>query len=292
MEQYEEISLKKLILLLLKGWKIIFLSTVVLLLIGLGVYNFGNQTTLSLSSTAQLSYFPSYITAYGTFNSGLEKGEDVLNLIEDDFYKELQDVTSYEFPVDQLKPYVSFSVSAPNTLKITYTGLDETSLQNLQSNVSHSLSIYLSTSLQDKAQQQFLLALSNSSIQAALDIKKNEELIALFEAELSQTDMLLSSNLINPAYASLASRIQDLKNTNLILNYTSTLLAKQIEELNTLDHEDTLPFIGIYADITNDNTVISSQQFNIKTLIPISLVLGMMVGIFIVLFMNYWKNTK
>lgn len=292
MEHYEEISLKELILLLLKGWKIIVLSTVVLVLIGLGVYTFGNQTTLSLSSTAQLSYFPSHVTAYGTFSTGLGKAEDVLTLIEDDFYKELQDVSSYEFSENNLKPYVSFSVSAPNTLKISYTGLDKTSLENLQSNASHYLGDYLSTKLQEKAQKQFLIELNNDSLQTALDLKKNDELISLFETELKNTDMLLTSSIINPTYASIASRIQDLRNTNLLYEYSFNQKTKQIEELNSLDFEETLPLIGVYAEVNHNKNLVSTEQFSLKTLIPISFVLGSMIGVFIVLFVNYWKNTK
>lgn len=292
MEQYEEISLKELILLLLKGWKLILASTLITLGLAVGVFMFANQETYSMSSKATLTYNPNYVTSYGNFNSGLSKAEDVLALIQDDYYEDLQDTTSYMFPVENLKPHITFSVSSANTLSIAYSGLDEVSLQNLQSNVYHTLSAYLSTQLQDKAKKQFLLELSNASIQASVDYKKNEELIALFETELENTEMLLTSTIINPVYASLSSRLQEFKNTNLILEYTMKQKIKQIDELNTLDYEDTLPFIGIYADVANDTQVASSQQFSAKTLFPISLVLGVMFGVFVVLFMNYWKSAQ
>ena len=290
MENYEEISLKELILLLVNGWKVILLTTLLILGIASSVFVFANPETLTLSSKATLTYSPNYVTRYGSFNSGLNKAEDVLTLIQDDYYDSLQETTTYTFPVEDLKPHITFSVSAPNELTLTYTGLDKVSLEILQSNVAHTLSTYLSTQLQDKAKKQFLLELSNARIQASMDYKKNEELIALYDTELKNTEMLLTSTILNPAYASIASRLQDLKNSNLVLEYTSSQIDKHTKELNTLDYEETLPFIGIYADVVNNTDVVVTQQFSAKTLFPISLVLGVMVGVFLVLFINYWKS--
>lgn len=291
-EQYEEISLKELILLLLKGWKTIIVSTIITLSIAIGLFFVGNSTTYTLSSKAILSYFPSYVTQYGIYNSNLAKTEDVVVLIQDDFYEGLQDVTSYQFSVENLKNYVAIKVGTNNTLEFTYSGLNSVDLQNLQSNVDHTFGIYVSKALQENARKYFVAEGTNSMLSAANKLTTNNEIIPLLETELKQIPMTVSPNLINPAYSSLASKIQDLKNENIILNYTKAQKFKQIEDLQKLNLEETLPTVGIYAEFTNDPNVVATQQFNAKTLFPISLVLGLMVGIFLVLFINYWKTAK
>lgn len=292
MEQYEEISLKELLLIILKGWKWVVSSTLLVLGIAIIVFMVGNKTSYSLTSTAKLHYNQEYVTEYGTFKSELSKAEDVLLLIDDQFYKNLQDVTTHSFSVEDLKPFVSFVVSAPNTFTINYSGLEKVDLENLQSNVSNTLSKYLSEALQTKAKEQFIGFVANEMMNTSFESKSNTEIITILETELIKVPYTLSNNLINPAYNSLASKIQELKNENLVLNYTYTQKQTQLDNLNTLDFEETLPNIGIYSDIENNTNVVETKQFSAKTLFPISLVLGVMVSFFIVLFMNYWKTAK
>lgn len=292
MDQYEEISLKDLILIILKGWKWIVGSTLLIVGIAVVVFMVGNITTYSLSSQATLHYSQNYVTEYGSFESNLLKAEDVLLLIQDDFYEELQTMTAHEFAVEDLTPYITFKVTAPNSIVIDYTGLSKVDLENLQSNVANRLSLFLSEKLQKKAQEFFIKFNTEEMMSAAFRIKNNEELIILFEAELSKTSLALANGLINPVYSSLAEKVQALKNENIVLNYTLSLKQKKIENLNTLEVEESLPFVAIYADIENTTQVIETQQFSAKTLFPISLVLGVMVGVFVVLFLNYWKTAK
>lgn len=292
MEQYEEISLKELLILLLKGWKWIVVTTLITLLLSVGVFLFENTVSYSTQSKVDLSYQSNFVTVYGTYDANLTKAEDVVALIGDDFYESLQSVNSYSFSADDLKPYISISVSAPNTLVINYSGLSEVDLQNVQSNVAHTLSQYLSHALQVKAQKQFITESNNAIVQASVELKKNEELITLFEAQLIGVSPTLNGSIINPIYNSLSLRIQDLKNNNLVYAYTQDQKLAMIEELNTQDFEDTLPNIAVYATFEHDQNVTETSQFSATTLFPISIVLGLMVGVFIVLFMNYWKTAK
>lgn len=292
MEQYEEISLKDLILLLVRGWKILILSIVVIMVIALGVFILGNQETYSLSSKATLSYNESHMTVYGNFDVGLNKAIDVLAFIQDDYYEDLQDVTFYEFPVKDLKPYIRFIAIEPDKVTITYSGLDRISLHNLQSNVNRTLSNYLSHRLKDNAKRHFLVELSNAMQQESYDLIKNEELIILLEAELAATNILMNNNIINPSYVVIATKIQDLKISNIELNYALNLASNQMKMLETSGYEDTLSSIVINVDTVDETTVTIHQRFNNNTFFPISFVLGLIIGVLIVLLKNYWKNSK
>lgn len=288
MEYNEEISLKELVLLLFSEWKIIVISTIVMIMISLGVYTTVNHETYSVKSNAILTCTTSFRTDYGIFDSNIKDLEDILALIGNDYYDSLLTVNSYEFPVSNLKPYVSIQTISQDSITITYSGLDVNSLHNLQLNVSQTFSSYLSTQLQTEARNYFVSELSNDVFQDTQEIKRNEDLISLFLKQLDSTDMFLTYNSLSPAYVSIATKIQDLKNINLSLVYLKSIKEKQIEELKDQDNLDSLSTITINVEITNDDTVTMTQLFPARSLFPIGFGLGLLIGIFVVLLKNYW----
>lgn len=289
---YEEISLKELILLLLKGWKTVLISTVLVMFIAVGIFFTANPVTKTLQSDVSVLYQLNYITSYGVYSSNLNKTEDVIALIKDDFYQEVIEASKLEVSMDELKGMMSITVESDNSFTVSYTGQDEAELKLIQDTVSKSLTSYLTEVLQKDATEFYNKKIIETLQNSSQEMSKNNDLVALFETQLQDIPMTLSATIINPSYSSIAYKIQELKNANLVLGYTFDKALQQQEELGKNQTDESLSFIGIYTEFTNNPSIVSTRQFSAKTLFPISFVLGGMIGVFLVLFMNYWKTAK
>ena len=127
-----------------------------------------------------------------------------------------------------------------------------------------------------------------------------QKMITYFEAELVKTNPLLNNNLINPVFSSLSSHLVQAKATIAELDFSmvenkelSTEIKDTLEKLATFEEylkvDQKLDTPHVKLDF-KDAKQSESQRFSATTLFPVSLILGIMLGIFVVFFKNYWTS--
>lgn len=300
MQEYEEISLRDLILVLLRGWKIIIATTVVILVISIGVFFTMNSTTYTVSTQARLTFNPEYISKFGPYALPQTKAEDFIMLLkEDTFIDHLSDLTE----IDQDKLKAIFILTPINifdfTINVTSGNTEE--LKVVMNALKNSSKDYINYSVSKKMFTTF-----DTSYITKLDVieratSDKQRMLSYFENELLNTNPLLNNNVVNPVFSSLSSHLVQTKATIAELDFTT----KEIKDFK-LETEKNIKYLSSFENYIknrsiiespqieldfNDNIQSESQRFSARTFFPVSIILGVMLGVFIVFFKNYWTNS-
>ena len=303
MQEYEEISLRDLILLLIKGWKQIASATLVSLIIAVGVFFTLNVTTYTASSQVGLDFSPEYSSKFGPSTLPWTKSEDFINLLKDDtFINHLSSVSKIDsnqlkvslnyIPVDTYN--FTLSVSGPiSDEAFQIMKIAKESVELYQDYVNFLLSRHMLSTF-DYSFRTKLVGIQESKAD-------KQKMLTYYEAELSNTTPLINNNVVNPIFSNLSANLVQMKASITEINFS-------IDEINdNLQEIDDYLFIASSFEsfrvnkssidgprvsfVFSDINITKSQKLSAKSLFPVSIILGVMLGVFIVFFKNYWSNS-
>lgn len=301
MNEYEEISLKDLILIILKGWKMILLSIFITLGIAVIVFFTNNSQTLNSSAQNKIIFKSEYTTEFGQYTLPYANADAFIILLKEDAFYELISSKS-NISVDKLKTLITFSSLNSTDYSLNVSADDSIDIKLLTEQISENTSDYLNYAISNKALDSF--ENSHKLRKTNLENSKIDKLMmtTYFEDQLKNTNILINNYTVNPMYSIIASNLIALKASLAEIDFAIVKTDKYLTDIKT--YLESYTSLSIYQKSTNkfDEIKIQTKHFkpnytetskyNYKTLFPISIILGVMIGIFIVFFKNYWMGNS
>lgn len=298
--EYEEISLKELIIILLKGWKWIVGVTLATTLAAI-VFTLGFKPVLFESNSHFNIKIPTSVeTQFGTYSFPSTNVNDYINLLTSDtVINGIKDELKNDVNLREMLTYSYDATKSINTVNTKVTLEDpklaaeihqvwlEQFKETLEENYQQIAIDQLSANLENKSAS---LISEQESIRTKLTVLKTYKESLTYVKGVS-----VDESADNYLYYQVISKILDLElkdyeiSTSLVLYEQDikdleaiSVLNQRNDELNVLNGVITLPI-----DIIEPKTSID-RGLMLNT--AIGVVLGGMFGIFIVFFINYWKN--
>lgn len=298
MDDIEEISLYELILIIIKGWKLILISVLVALGLAIGIYLSNNTPTYSSNLTGTIFFTKDQITDIGQVSLPYTKSEEFAPILKDE---EFIQFVSNELDIDANVVNSTLTINSPNVSDFMFnvTSSNQEYNELLLSKIEDFSEKYINYIASKNAVEQvnYTQNLKLDSLEKQL----NEKIRSLdyLNTELQSTDKFLGNN-VNPAYSSLLSyitrfefekkelefAIDDVKEYSPIIN---NFIATNTSFTDYLTSAQELSISNIVIEFKEVESI-KSYRFNAKTLFPISIILGGMLGIFIIFFKNYWTS--
>jgi len=118
MKEVEEISLFELIQIIIKGWKIILITTVITLVLSIGAFFLLNEPSYIYETKASLIYSQDQYTDLGEYKFPYSKADEFIKILKDEEFIEF---ISKETAVDksEIINSITFSTSNINELGVT-----------------------------------------------------------------------------------------------------------------------------------------------------------------------------
>lgn len=290
--QENEISLKELILILLKGWKWIVGTTVVSMLISLLILVSMNTTTYQLNLTGTIIKADNYDTAFGVYPAYMVKNVDLINLVKSREYLKIITIEGKPFTITP-------TLSDAGEITISLNSYDPSFLTEASTSILENFENYVNYTLQNKAIEYFMDIHQISLDRTVVTVENNTKLIETLTQKLNSIDRLIAPDIINPEFNVFSSQRASIEFETIRLQYeierNKTNLV-QLEKLISKDFDaykvqkEQLDVIKASINFDSSNNVQELNRFNPLTLLPISIILGGMLGVFIVFFLHYWKN--
>lgn len=298
--EYEEISLKELIIILLKGWKwivgVTLATTLAAVIFTLGfkpiLYESNSSFTLSIPASIQ--------TQYGVFNFPTTNVNDYISLLTSEpVLKRVSDELGTDNGNIDLKEVVSFSYDATKSVNTVNTKvtLGDSKLASELHQVW--LTVFKET-IEKNYQQIAYEQIKTNLLNAIASLTSEQESIKIkLEALNAYRDTLnyvdgvsITESADYYLYYQAILRIMDLR----LRDYEITA-TKQINEQN-LATVSTLASSDVAFNVLSGAIVLPTEIIEPTTSIDrglmmntaIGTVLGGMIGVFIVFFINYWKS--
>lgn len=301
MQDYEEISLRDLILLLVKGWKLIVSTTLIVLGIAILVFFMTNSTTFTTSTLTELTFKPEFTSKYGQYTLPQSKAEDFIGILKDESFMEYLSATT-EIDNNRINTILTFTPINTNEFSISISSENDDEAMIIMRTLEEHSEDYINFIVSEKMFSTFETSLKTKLIGMEKNRFDKQKMITYFEAELVKTNPLLNNNLINPVFSSLSSHLVQAKATIAELDFSmlenkefSTEIKDILEKLATFEDylrvDQKLDTPHVKLDF-KDAKQSESQRFSAKTLFPVSLILGIMLGIFVVFFKNYWTSSS
>ena len=301
MQEYEEISLRDLILLLLKGWKLIATTTIVVMAITIGVFFTLNSTTYSASTQVKLAFKPDFTSKFGPYTLPQTKAEDFVALLKEDvFIDNLSTLTEYSS--DQLNSILTLTPINTTDFTINVTGSSAEEPVIIISALEGSAEKYINYVVSKKMFITFETSYNAKLVGLEKLDSDKQKMLTYFETELKSTTPLLNNNVVNPVFSSLSAHLVQVKASLAEIDFSAIETKEYLNEIeNNLDNLKTFDdfkmnnysFDSPKIELSfNEIIQNESLRFNAKTLFPVSLILGIMLGVFIVFFKNYWINSS
>lgn len=299
MNDYEEISLKELIQIVLKGWKIILASVLVMLGISVILFFTYNSTTYITQTSETLIYTEEQYTEIGIYELPFSEVKDFLLLYNNSKLNQFIS-KKLNISVDELNDSIKYKSLGGNEYQVTVSNSSKENNKIIHEAILDYSSEYINYAVSDKGIS--LIDISLNQELALLNKTVSEKTIIAnhLENELNQTTMIISNN-INPIYSSLSDQWiltkKEILEAEILINEININIPR-IDEYKSkiLTFEDYLTFKPRLSvskiEIIHDNILNSeSARFSAKTLFPVSIILGLMLGIFIVFFKKYWDSS-
>jgi capsular polysaccharide biosynthesis protein len=336
----EEISLKELILILIKNLKIILICTAMALVIAL-VYLFGIAKPVYESSVSGIISIPQTIESkFGTYTFPSINKMDYINIVTShEVLSKTKEILGSDSSVEGLRSRISIvSEKDMNGFSISVLSDTPENARILAKTLSKVLIEELEYRYKENAIEAFLRDLDVSSKQLAENIKTNQLVLEGLEDQLTKVDpvitlkKMLTSNptlaaeianqrgvdladlsdevmyeeYINPNYTELEAVVIETKTA---LNSTKVLLESKELLINELNKEaegmqlykttgDASKLNNSTLDILRSKILINdTPSFSMNAVSPkktltlaIASIFGLMVGVFVAFFKNYWKT--
>lgn len=314
-----EISLKELLLILKKEFKII--ATITLLMVILvGIYSFAIAKPIYSSEASLVVKVPESVASkYGTYTLIANNPNDIMSLINE---VDLADKTIKDLNLDisanTLNNNLSYSSgkdSSRYSLSFKWTDVDNASnilsthLENFIDYINYRFSLSAVENFMDSTEKK------NSIIQQSIKeltekISYNNEVFSSLDS-YSSTEMkrldstkngIVIAELSNPSYSKLQEEIINqkiqLNNLEFELSTNKSNLLELKTEYDNLLKNPNYSLTEKTLNIMEGNIKVFEKPYTKpypispnKTLnLAISLVLGLMIGVFVAFFKNYWQN--
>jgi len=300
MNEVEEISLYELILMIIKGWRTIILITIILILLSVGVFIFFNKPTYVTQTSASLTFNQVQYTDIGEYTFPYTKPEEFITILKNE---EFIEYIASETNLEQLMLVnsVTYNVKNSNEINISVSNsnkeMSSKILNIIKENSESFLNYYLSNEAINKLKLSKTIKLKSLN-KNLLDLNR---IISYLENKLLETKIYLGNN-INPEYSSIVNVLEIRKTDKKVLEFNINDLEediKLIDEFNSsiisfndyLNSDSDLLISKLEMNF-KDNKSNETYQFNAKTLFPISGLLGIMLGVFIVFFKSYWHTNS
>lgn len=290
----EEISLKELILILVKGWKLIVGTTVLSVIAAILGVTVLNTTSYSGELQGKLIKIDEYNTIYGSYRPTYLSIEDQ---IKQSFTKDFLDYIQKEADFDESP---SLLVSAPDGINFTiqYISNSNDGIDPFLKSVQRHLEDYLNYDVQIQAIDSLQKYYHNESIREQRNININQDYIDRFVEKRDQTEKLLGSN-INPAYDMIQREITRYEIKQLESQARIETLESDEKLLESYYYENFDSYkkgnehfdaVSVNLTLSKDINITPITRFNTPLMIVVGAVMGAMLGIFIVYFIQYWKS--
>jgi LPS O-antigen subunit length determinant protein (WzzB/FepE family) len=291
MENYDEISLKELILILYSGLRVIITFFIVSILIALVVIFGFNPVSQSSSLTLQSTLPNTFTTTFGVFNNPLRKIEDLQFLATQ----------------NELLQTMQIDASTVNVRKVSDTSFELTLTHPLNhtrvidlDTYSTTLNDFIAYRLQTLAHTEFSEQLRTRLELLDQELALSNQLLDLYQAEIKNVPVLLSSYVMNPEYEILSQKLVNARLSSQELTLKRATLDQQVNALSDLNFTYTsfenfqtsaqrLTGISLPTFPIN-KTYTESPRFQSLLTLAIAAVLGLMLGVFVVFFTHYWKS--
>ena len=182
---------------------------------------------------------------------------------------------------------------------ISLNSNDPLSLTEASASILESFEIYVNYALQNKAIEYFMDTNQISLDRTIVTVENNTKLIETLTQKLNSIDRLVAPDIINPEFNVFSSQRASIEFETIRLQYEIEKMTTNLVQLEKLISKDfdaykmqkeQLDVIKASINFNTSNNVQELNRFNPLTLLPISIILGGMLGVFIVFFLHYWKN--
>lgn len=301
MNEIEEITLYELVQTIIKGWKGILITTLITLGFSLVIFFTYNTPTYKSESIASIDFMQEFFTDLGQYTVPYSKSEEFILIFKNAEYIEYLSKVN-ELSYFEVANSISFTAIDADKYKISVSNVNEEILNKLHSSIKKYSKDFIDYILADKFIDQIESTNNIKSKTLEKQLSDKMQILQYLENELSNTKKLINSNVINPEYSTLSSQLVQMKRDIAEIGF----------EINEI--EINKPKIEVYKNnndtfekylqssqqlfksnlfVTNSNdTSYSIYRFSSKTLFPVSILLGIIIGVFIIFFKNYWQNNK
>lgn len=290
--QENEISIKELVLLLLKGWKWIVGTTLACLIISVLILSLFNTKTYKVNLNGTIVKSDVYETLFGAYPANTIKNIDLINQVKSGEFN------NYIKNIDNL---VSINTLLTDTgeFTISLNSNENTNLKNVKDRILDSFESYVNFNLQERSIKFFTDIYQVSLDRTKVTVENNIKLIESLTQKLTTIDRLIATDVINPEYDVFSSQRASVEYDTIRQQYeierlTNSLVLLDNYSTNSFDaylkQENPINGIEVAVNFNSTNSIQELRRFNPLTLLPISVILGGMLGVFIVFFLHYWKN--
>lgn len=290
----EELSLKELVLILLKGWKLIVGATILTVITTIVALTVLNSTSYTGELKGRLIKIDQYDTIYGSYRPTFLNIEEQ---IKQSLHVGLLELVQKEAKNSKLP---SVMVSAPDGINFTiqYNSNSTEYIEPVLKSLQKHLEDYLNYDLQTQAVDALQKYHDDEIIREQTNVKVHQAFIDRFIEKLDQTEKLLGSD-INPAYDMFLREITQYEIKQTGSQIRIEMLESNINMLNLYNYEDFntykkgnehLDAISVNLTLSNEINKTHITRFNTPLMIVVGAVMGAMLGVFIVFFNNYWKS--
>lgn len=197
---------------------------------------------------------------------------------------------------------ITLTASDINEYKLSVSNKDENKLYELYNSIKKYSKYFIDYKLADKFidQNELVYNLKSKTLEKQLSDKM--QILQYLENELSKTQKLINSNVVNPEYSTLSSQFVQSKRDIAEINFAIKEIEINIPKIKAYkSNNDTFEkyllssqqlFINNLVIIYSNEINSTLYRFNSKTLFPVSILTGSSIGVFIIFFKNYWQNNK
>lgn len=294
----DEITLKELILILLKGFKLILASTLIFLLVGVIFYYVFQSTIYSSNINARYNILNEIPTEYGVVEIRTETYDSLLTLYgEYELLSYLANQVNHEILASEILEVLQIKLSNSKQLSLIAKSdnkdLNQTIIQSYQSIIREYANYRL--------QKDIITILYGRLEQLAY----YQSLIDFYQQKVNETNPLLFQNsqntIINPQYSYYSVALLEAETNYFQLFLRNEPIAFIKEQLNSLQQNHSSFEVYLSSSIKLHPQIITitfvepievneTKTQNLALTISISTILGMMLGVFVVLFKNYWES--
>lgn len=294
--EYEEISLKELIIILIKGWKWIVSLTLITTLAAI-VFTLGFKPVLYESNSSFNIILPSSVeTQFGTYNFPSTNVNDyIVNLKDNEVLKSVIDNAELNMSVEELSTLVNYSYDPNKGINLVNTSVKSSdpklSVQIHQIWLDEFVQ-YLDKKYQEIARNQLMQNIDNKEITL-----KNESGSILIQLEAIENYSLnvnyndgtnINESSENYLYYQLISKRMNLE----LRNTEIDLLLKQLDDLKTnLKNQGDLSLLEDVILLPNQiNELTKPLSRGVLINSAVGFVMGLLISSFILFLREFWRN--
>lgn len=297
MNEFEEISFFELVRIIIREWKLMILTILLAFSISLVLSIGFNTQHFTTKSTNTLLFNNEYLTEFGQYNSPYTRIEEYANMF---WSNELLDYVSKSTQIElsEIKSSITITVLNPQNIEIKVKNLDQSKSDLIHNSIQQFAPNYLNYILQNNIFHYFTQSYSKELVKLNDQLKIEKFIEEYILGEINQTPISINGNSANPLYFVLLDKLIqariDISESNYLINQAESSNSKinlLIQSNNSFEN-----FLELNQDNPNKNIIVQygeptqliTTRFDTNVLYPISTVLGIILGIFVIFIKSYW----